>query len=115
MHPSANGVLVLEIERFGAVIATDKGPENDPELKTFLAKMAEYAKVPLSSLSATWTWEQGRRVPVERMEAPSSTDGMVRIPGGPLRFAAKGIEIEGGGTVGDPRDQKINVYGVDFQ
>ena len=40
---------------------------------------------------------------------------MARIPGGKFRFASKGIEIEGGGTPGDPRDAKANPYGVDFQ
>ena len=43
------------------------------------------------------------------------TEGMARIPGGKFRFAAKGIEIEGSGAPGDPRDVSINPYGVDFQ
>ena len=47
--------------------------------------------------------------------SPISTVGMSKIPGGPLRFSVKGIEIEGGGVIGDPRSQTINPYGVDFQ
>ena len=115
VHPTAAGVLPLNIERFGAILLTKRGPDKDPELNALLGKMADYAKVPLASLSATWTWEQGKRVPSGRAESPNSTDGMTKISGGPLRFSVKGIEIEGGGAVGDPRDQKINVYGVDFQ
>ena len=40
---------------------------------------------------------------------------MTKIPGGPLRFSVKGIEIEGSGSVGDPRSFTVNPFGVDFQ
>lgn len=113
--PSSAGVLLLEIERFGAVLATAKGPDEDPELRILLSTMAGYAKVSLASLSPQWTWEQGRRKPMARAESPQSTSGMTKIPGGPLRFSVKGIEIEGSGTVGDPRSFTVNPFGVDFQ
>ena len=115
IHATSGGVLPLSIERFGAVLATKKGPEADPELAAFMAKMSGYAKVPLSALSAVWRWEQGKRVAVPRAESPKSTSGMTKIAGGPLRFSVKGIEIEGGGTIGDPRSVTVNPYGVDFQ
>lgn len=113
--PSSTGTLLLNIERYGAVLATAKGPNEDPELKSLLSTMAAYAKVPLASLSAQWTWEQGRRKPMARAETPQSTSEMTKIPGGPLRFSVKGIEIEGSGTVGDPRSFTVNPFGVDFQ
>jgi formylglycine-generating enzyme required for sulfatase activity len=116
--PGADGILPLTVERFGAVLATTKGPEADPELKAFMSQMAEYAKIPLSDLDPTWHYEIGNRVPIARAESPVSTDGMKKIPGGPLRFAVKGIEIEGGGAMGDGQstsDQGINPYGVDIQ
>ena len=90
-------MLPLSIERFGAVLATKKGPEADPELAAFMAKMSGYAKVPLSALSAVWRWEQGKRVAVPRAESRKPTSGMTKIAGGPLCFSVKGIEIEGGG------------------
>jgi hypothetical protein len=43
---------------------------------------------------------------------------MKKSPGRPLCFAVKGIEIEGGGAVGDGQptsDQGISPYGVDIQ
>ena len=107
--------MLLEVERFGAVLATGTGPDEDAELKTLLSTMAAYAKVPLASLSAEWTWEQGSRKPMARAESPKSTSGMTKISGGPLRFSVKGIEIEGSGTVGDPRSFSVNPFGVDFQ
>ena len=110
--PSAAGVLLLEVERFGAVLASSKGLDEDPELKDLMSKMSGYAKVPLASLSPEWSWEQGKRKPMARAESPKSTQGMKKIQGGPLRFSVKGIEIEGGGTVGDPRSVAINPYGV---
>eukprot|EP01050_Picozoa_sp_SAG11_P011577 SAG11_NODE_1237_length_5426_cov_4.878543_4_plen_1325_part_00 len=113
--PSSAGTLLLEVERYGAVLATAKGPDEDTELKTLLSTMAGYARVPLASLSAKWTWEQGRRNPMARAETPNSTAGMTKIPGGPFRFSAKGIEIEGSGSVGDPRSFTVNPFGMDFQ
>ena len=115
VKPSSGGVLPLNIERFGAVLITTKGPESDPELKALMGKMAAYAKVPISTLDPTWRYEVGKRAPVARKEAPVSTNGMAHIHGGPFRFAVKGIEIEGGGNTGDPRSQDVNPYGVDFQ
>lgn len=40
---------------------------------------------------------------------------MTQIPGGPLRFSVKGIEIEGGGAAGDQSAIQKNPFGVDFQ
>eukprot|EP01050_Picozoa_sp_SAG11_P022968 SAG11_NODE_4480_length_1880_cov_0.888827_3_plen_155_part_01 len=113
--PHGSDTLPLVIERFGAVVATDKGPEVDPKLKELMTTMASYAKVPLADLDATWHFEDGVRVPIARAEAPIATEGMTRIPGGALRFAVRGIEIEGGGAVGDPRKAGVDPFGVDFQ
>jgi len=115
--PGSDGTLPLSIERFGAVLATTKGPNADPELKALMAKMAGYAKVPLASLDPSWSYERGGRVPVARAESPTSTEGMKKIPGGPILFETKGIEIEGGGGswTGNNSDQNVNPYGVDFQ
>ena len=85
----AGGVLSLEVERFGAVLATSKGPESDPELNDLMAKMAGYAKVKIADLDPTWHYEYGARVPVARADAPASTSGMANIPGGPFRFFVK--------------------------
>eukprot|EP01052_Picozoa_sp_SAG31_P003372 SAG31_NODE_128_length_23532_cov_21.204754_17_plen_132_part_00 len=109
------GVLPLQIERFGAVLASSKGPESDPELKALMAKMKHYATTPLGSLDAGWKYEYGARVPVERAELSTPPQGMTKIPGGALRFEVRGIEIEGGGAQGDPRSPSVNPYGVDFQ
>ena len=113
--PSANGTLSLDIERFGAVLATSKGPDTDPKLKAFLAEMAGYAKVPLASLDPSWDYEYGARVPAARAESPLTTSGMTKVPGGPLRFSVKGIEIEGSGAAGDQDSIAVNPFGVDFQ
>ena len=112
---AAAGVLPLDIERFGAVLATTKGPDSDPELAALMKTMAGYAKVPLATLSPKWSYEYGARVPVARAESPTSTEGMTKIPGGPLRFETKGIEIEGAGSTGDQSNIGVNPFGVDFQ
>jgi iron(II)-dependent oxidoreductase len=108
---SSRGSLHVKIERYGAVLATTSGPEKDPQLKDLMIKMSEYAKTPLASLDPTWHYEKGARVPVARVEALAPMTGMTKIPGGPLRFEVRGIEIEGGGTEGDPRSSSVNPYG----
>ena len=110
-----NGVLPLTVERFGAVLATDKGPDADPDLKALLTKMAGYAKTSIASLDPTWHYEYGARVKPARAESPVAIEGMVKIPGGPFRFDTHGIEIEGAGSAGDPRSPSVNPFGVDFQ
>jgi hypothetical protein len=39
---AVNGILPLDIERFGAVLATAKGPDSDPELAALMKIMAGY-------------------------------------------------------------------------
>ena len=39
---AVDGILPLDIERFGAVLATTKGPDSDPELATLMKIMAGY-------------------------------------------------------------------------
>jgi len=112
---AVDGVLPLDIERFGAVLATTKGPDSDQELATLMKTMAAYSKIPLASLSTEWSYEYGARVPVARAESPSSTEGMTKIPGGPLQFQTKGIEIEGAGGTGNQSNIGVNPFGVDLQ
>ena len=68
---------------------------------------------PIQSLSPEWHYELQQRVPIAPAPAPSAATpppGMVAIPGGPYRFAVRGIEIEGSGT-----NIFNNPFGVDFQ
>ena len=51
--------------------------------------MSAMTKTAIADLDPTWHWELGARVPVARAEAPGSTEGMVKIPGGPLRFQVR--------------------------
>lgn len=107
-----NNVLTVKIERFGAILSTTTVDQN---LTSFLKLMAESTLTPIRDFDPSWDWMRGSRVPVARSEHPTTTADMVRIPGGPFLFKSHGIEIEGSGGTGDPRDFNVNPYGVDFQ
>ena len=115
MKPDGDGNLPLKLERFGAVLATTIGPDQDAELKELMVKMAAFATKPIADFSAAWDYAFGARVPPPRAEAPQSVEGMQHIPGGPLRFSTRGIEIEGSGGAGDQSNIGVNPFGVDFQ
>ena len=115
--------LDLEISGYGAVLATPNTSATDAELAAFLAKMKAMTATPLQSLSNVWQYEQQWRVPVAPAPAPAAAAaddeapapapapaGMVSIPGGKMRFAVSGIEIEGSGA-----NINNNPEGVDFQ
>jgi hypothetical protein len=102
VSPDTNGVLPLAVERFGAVIATTKGPDVDPELKAFMAKMAEYAKTPLAHFDPTWHYAHGKRVPIARAESPVSTAGMAKIAGRSVPVQYQGNHDRGGRSAGRP-------------
>lgn len=109
-----NGQIPLSMEAngYGAVLATSKTTDTDPELAAFLAKMkAMQAKGgPIQKLNSTWTYELQTRVPIAAAPVAAIPDGMVKVAGGAYRFAVKGIEIEGAGS-----NIQNNPFGVDFQ
>jgi hypothetical protein len=96
--------LSMEAAGYGAVLATPNTTANDPALAAFLSKMKAMTVTPIQEISPEWKYELQRRVPIAPAPAPSSASvstpppGMVAIPGGPYRFAVKGIEIEGSGS-----------------
>ncbi|RPE77034.1 formylglycine-generating enzyme family protein [Vulcaniibacterium tengchongense] len=95
----AGGEAVLEFDLegrgFGAVLALEPGAQVEG-LDAFLARMREWAKTPLRSLSAQWKALPQRLVEVApTAPAAVAPEGMVTIPAGEFVFAVGGIEIEG--------------------
>jgi formylglycine-generating enzyme required for sulfatase activity len=94
-----DGVIALTVEAagFGSLLGTTQTADSDEELGKLLNTMRNLSSIPLSSISRTWQYTKGERLPTAVAEAPSSVENMVRIPGGAYRFAVTGIEIEDGG------------------
>lgn len=95
----ANGqaflAVPLEARGFGAVLAVEPG-HRVAGLAEFLIKMADLARVPLQSLSATWTalpQQLALIAPTQPVTTPPP--GMVTIPAGDFEFKVMGVEIEG--------------------
>ena len=87
--------LALEPRGFGAVLAVDAGAAID-RLDAFLARVREYARAPLQSLSAQWQPLSQQLVAIAPTPPVTrAPEGMVEIPAGEFDFVVRGIEVEG--------------------
>ena len=93
--------LALEAYGFGAVLAVRDG-KTLPGLDGFLQKMAAYASVPITELSAKWAPLKQHLIEIAPTKVATSTPaGMLLIPAAQFDFIVHGVEIEGytaGGT-----------------
>ena len=89
--------LVVEIDGYGAMLATPNSTHDDPELAELLSKMKAFSAKPLASFDPTWKFELGSIVKQPAALVNATPPDMVRISGGKYRFVVQGVEIEGGG------------------
>jgi formylglycine-generating enzyme required for sulfatase activity len=88
----------IEAHGYGAVLALPLGtPES---ILSLMSKMKAMTARSLASYSDQWTTLPQKLVEIPAMKAPASTEGMIRIPGGPYVFRVQGIEIEGSHDIG---------------
>ncbi len=87
--------MPLETHGFGAVLAVRQGVSVDG-VEEFLKSMANHARVPLQSLSATWVPLAQQLVEISRTNScADAPEGMLPIPAATFDFAVHGVEIEG--------------------
>ena len=87
--------LELEVHGFGAVLALRRGVAIGG-LDDFLRLMANHARAPLQTLSATWVPLAQKVVAISRTKSiPCAPPGMLHIPPARFDFAVHGVEIEG--------------------
>jgi iron(II)-dependent oxidoreductase len=91
--------FAVEANGFGAILAVAPGGV-PPNLDAALARMREWARVPLSSLSHEWHFLPQRMVETASTKPASSPAGMVHVPAGEFDFDVSGIEIEGSNWIG---------------
>jgi iron(II)-dependent oxidoreductase len=87
----------IEAHGFGAVLQFLGEPGDD--IRSLMAKMKTLTARPLSSYSDQWKVLPQKLVEIPATKA-ASTEGMVRIVGGPYIFKVQGIEIEGSNDIG---------------
>jgi gamma-glutamyl hercynylcysteine S-oxide synthase len=103
LTPARDGdhtALAFEIEAngYGAIIETSSAP--DKSIEQLMATMKQMTAAPLSGFSHEWQPVRQQLVDIPRTQNPSSSDGMIRIPGGDYTFKVDGIEIEGSAKSG---------------
>ncbi|TLY47523.1 MAG: formylglycine-generating enzyme family protein, partial [Gammaproteobacteria bacterium] len=87
--------LAFEARGYGALLAVEAGAAVD-QLDAFFARMREYAREPLQSLSTEWRPLSQQLVAIAPTPATAhAPEGMVEIPAGEFDFVVRGIEVEG--------------------
>jgi len=92
-------VLSFPIEAHGYGAIQECLGEPLPEMLNLISKMKTMTARPLSSYSDEWKVLPQKIVEIPATKA-ASTEGMVRIAGGPYIFKVAGIEIEGSNDIG---------------
>jgi formylglycine-generating enzyme required for sulfatase activity len=90
----------MEANGFGAILATMAGgaPQN---LDGTLARMRQWARVPLAGVSHDWKFLPQHMVEMAPTKPPSASPaGMLPVPAGDFDFQVTGIEIEGSNWIG---------------
>ena len=89
----------LEAKGYGAVLAT-KG-EPDAATRDLMVRMKTMTARPLGAYSAEWKPLAQHVVDVApTARAATAPEGMVEIPAGTFTFKVRGVEVEGGNSVG---------------
>ena len=89
----------IEAKAYGAVLAVDGEP--DAAMRDLVARMKAVTAKPLASYSAEWKPLPQTMVAVAPTRPAAKVPaGMVEIPAGTFRFQVRGLEVEGGNTVG---------------
>ncbi len=89
----------MDANGFGAILVTHT-PLESAETR-LLARAAEWAKIPLASLSNVWKPMQQEQVAIAKTHvAVSAPEGMVLVPAADFEFVVQGMPIEGANDVG---------------
>jgi len=87
--------LSMETFGFGCILSVDEGTLVNG-LNAFLREIAQWAKIPLQSLSNVWEPLPQKLVPITKTRPTTEPpEEMVYIPAGEFDFRVMGIEIEG--------------------